>query len=282
MNAKRRSLARPLLTVAVVLGLMMLTSVAGTNPRSGSAPSTNAHSNGGFLPGLLTVRPASAQVAPTSRSFLIMIMAKGFDDNASIVVNQGDKVSITFMMDQSQRSITGPSNHHVIAIDGYSVQTADINPTHPNATVRLTATQPGTFYIYCETDECPVHVLMVSGQLEVDKPSASTSASTSTSAAQSTSASTSSASSTASVTTTQTAVTTSVATSSSTSATVTTQSQSASQTVTVTETGTGSGIMDLNSFASWLIVFLALSFLIGALVTSVRGPTGEAFRLGLV
>jgi plastocyanin len=169
-----------------------LPSLIVTNPFAGTGLST-------FL-GMLGV---NAQVqAPSTKSFVIMITAQGFDSNASITVNQGDKVQITFILDQSQRSNTGPTNHHLIAIDGYGVETAEINPTHPNATVTFTASQLGTFSIYCDTPECPIHVLMVSGTLQVDPPGQTVTSTSTSSSSASTSSSTSSSSSSASTSST--------------------------------------------------------------------------------
>jgi hypothetical protein len=281
------------LLVAVVLAVTTILTSVGA-PKVYNSNSAVLGSAGTFIPGSLTVQTANAAVAPTAKSFVIMITAKGFNDNATIVVNQGDKVSITFIMDQSQIGDTKPSNHHVITIDGYNINSEDLNPTHPTATVTFTASQLGTFFIYCDTEECPIHALMVSATIEVD-PLVITSSSTSTTrstSAQTTSSGSTTSTSTSSTQTTSSGSTTSTSTSTSTvsqgggqtatstiggsSTTVTSstsqsqagsQGQAVVQTVTVTQTPGGSGVIDMNSLGSELFILLVISFLVGTLVT---------------
>ncbi len=190
MNSHSRS--RRFFLLAALAMLVMTSVVLVDRPASASLMTS------------LTVKGLNLQAQPSqTKSFVIMIGTNGFDDNASIVVNQGDTVKITFVLTPNQAADTSADNHHVIAIDGYNVQSADINPTHPNATVTFTADQLGTFSIYCDTPECPIHALMVSGTLEVDAPASTTTSSTSTT----TTSSTSSATTTTSSSTTSTAMT---------------------------------------------------------------------------
>ena len=195
-----------------ITGLVILSQSASASPPTSTMPKGTAPQFDQFHPisrslwvtQLVVKAPIGQALAAPTKSFVIMITAKGFGTNASVVVNQGDSVKITFIMDASQIANTSPANHHVITIDGYNIDTADINPTHPNATVTFTANQLGNFFIYCDTDECPVHALMVSGTLEVDAAAPTTTTSTATTTTSTTTTSTS----TTSTTTTSTSTTT--------------------------------------------------------------------------
>ncbi len=195
------------------------------------------------------VRQAIAQSAP--KSFVILITDSGFDSNASIVVNQGDQVQLTFVLKYNS---SDPLNHHVIAIDGYNLKTPDINPAHPTASLTFTASNAGTFSIYCDTPDCPIHGLMVSGQIEVDSPT-STRSSTSTGSSSGTSTGTSTSSQTAS----------------STSTLATTKTG-----VTSTLTIGGSSASGLETVATLAFVILVVGFLAGALAVARFGIRARA------
>ncbi len=202
--------------------------------------------------GTLTVQPAQA-AQPSTVSVVVMITASGFNEGTlNLTVYQGQTVNITFALDASQISDNSPDNHHVIGVSGYDVQTAEIDPSHPNTTLTFVADKAGSFNIYCLTPACPIHFLMVGGILNVEQPSTSvTSTTSSTSTSSSSGASTSS--------TTHSSVTTST-------------SSSMSASGGPSTTGDVGGISDtsaahtLSGFVEWGVLVAAIGFLAGALV----------------
>ncbi len=202
-----------------------------------------------------------AYAAPETRTFTVMITSQGFDEGSlNITVNQGDTVKITFELDASQAANTDPSNHHVISISGYQVSTAEISPSNPSASVTFVASTTGSFLIYCASPECPIHYLMVSGNLQVVPPGVVISTTTTTLSGSSGSG-------------------TSVAVSPTISATSTSQVQStsatssmASHSTTTTAAPPGStahpGGLSFGGLSKFAILAFAFAFLAGVLVTS--------------
>ncbi len=202
--------------------------------------------------GVINVKAVHA-AQPATRSFVVMITSQGFDNGLlNLTVAQGDTVTITFALDASQRSDNSTDNHHIIVISGYNVQTEEVSPSHPNATVTFVADTEGQFSIYCATPECPIHYLMLSGKLNVVVPTAAqTTSSTAQTTISSSSATTSAgASSTGSSTTTSTAST-----------------GAPPPQTTVGEVHALSSRLDFGGLLEWGVLIAALAFLAGAVVT---------------
>ncbi len=126
----------------------------------------------------LSVLEAHGQVSDT-KFFVIVVSSNGFNGTDSfdlaITVNEGDRVQITFMMDEKDRKNVNLINRHIIEITGYAIQTEEISPSNPEATLVFLADKIGDFTIRCssETWDCPGHRLMQDGRLTVKAKEAS-------------------------------------------------------------------------------------------------------------
>ncbi len=102
--------------------------------------------------GSATISPLGAKPALASTNapvFTLIVSRNGFNGTASTVdltVHQGDWVQITFVYGDSDLSYNNP---HVIAIEGYSLQTAVISKSNPSSTIQFVADRTGIFRIYC-------------------------------------------------------------------------------------------------------------------------------------
>lgn len=150
------------ITICVLLSLSLL-----TYPHAAHAQDSQESP-----PGALTLQVARDKV-PRTVSFAITISKLGFNgtrsSNLAITVNEGDRIQITFIMDEEERKDVNPNNRHMMEITGYALITEEINPSHPEATIVFLADKPGTFTIRCSADtwDCPGHENMQDGKLEV-------------------------------------------------------------------------------------------------------------------
>ena len=120
----------------------------------------------------IKVQPAQGETTGT-KSFVIFVSHKGFNgthsSNLVITVNEGDMVHITFIMDEEDRKNNEPNNRHILEIPEYGLQTEEISPSHPEATIVFLADVAGTFTIRCSPEawDCPGHDLLQDGKLVV-------------------------------------------------------------------------------------------------------------------
>jgi len=152
------------LTISLAILAMLLTPI--------TLPSLDQ--NGTLQPISLIVKPAQGQAAGI-KSFVIIVSKDGLNGTESaklsIVVNEGDRVKITFIMAEEDRKNKDPLNRHIMEITGYDIMADEINPSNPEATLVFLADKPGSFKITCSPDtwDCPGHDLLQDGKFEVNR-----------------------------------------------------------------------------------------------------------------
>ena len=95
----------------------------------------------------------------------VQLTVKITDDGFSpktVQVQQGQQVELTFQWAQT----TNLDDQHVIAIDGYDVQTDTIDSDHTSSTITFSASKAGTFAFKCAI-ECAIHPALQGGALIV-------------------------------------------------------------------------------------------------------------------
>lgn len=114
-----------------------------------------------------TAGGASAQGGPARHR--IEITDGGFNGQADfrLEVQQGQQVELTFVFAQTG----SPDDQHVVALQGYGLETGTIDADHPQQTLRFVADRPGTFVLECTLD-CQIHKRMRSGQVVVTRGAA--------------------------------------------------------------------------------------------------------------
>lgn len=80
----------------------------------------------------------------------------------TIEVEQGKLVEITFIWDHKAY----PEEKHIIVLEGYNVETDEINAAHKESTIKIVANKPGTFTFKCDL-ECDLHDFLQQGVLKV-------------------------------------------------------------------------------------------------------------------
>lgn len=110
----------------------------------------------GMAPGL--ARPAAAQEAT---KITVKTTDGGFEPS-TIEVEQGKLVEITFVWDHKSHG----NEKHIIVLEGYNVESEQIDAQNKESTIKLVASKPGTFTFKCDV-ECDTHDFLQTGVLKV-------------------------------------------------------------------------------------------------------------------
>lgn len=108
-------------------------------------------------------RGTAAQTA--AMKIRVPITDNGFNDqptNYTITVPQGQLVELTFVWDQKIHV----ADKHIIVLDGYNIESAEIGAETREATLRFTADKAGSFRMKCDL-ECEIHNVLKNGTLIV-------------------------------------------------------------------------------------------------------------------
>lgn len=112
-----------------------------------------------FGPGASVSASGLADSAPIEAK--VQITDAGFQPS-TVNVTQGAQVDLTFVFDQQ----AFPDDSHMIALDGYNLETDLIDKAHPQSTLKFIADKPGTFGFSCAL-QCSIHNAMQNGKLVV-------------------------------------------------------------------------------------------------------------------
>ncbi len=124
-------------------------------------------------PAAASSQPVSIRVETTDAGFRCAAGVNQHclgDQNGQFVIEaeQGQQVELTFVWaNQSYPEM----QEHIIALDGYKLETDKINATSRETTIKFIADQPGTFGFQC-TEICVAHGYLQKGSLKVTRSAA--------------------------------------------------------------------------------------------------------------
>lgn len=123
------------------------------------------------LAGLLlaTAQVAYGQAAPAAVHLQIDVTDVGFNNQEGdyyVEVAQGAMVQLDFVWGQGNSP-----DQHTFALDGYGLQTEQLDAAHPQVSLKFIADKPGTFDLKCDLD-CDIHHALLKGHLKVSRSAA--------------------------------------------------------------------------------------------------------------
>jgi hypothetical protein len=92
---------------------------------------------------------AATSPKPSAENFTVIVSSSGFNGSSGtieIVANQGDQVTIRFVYGDGNLTYDNP---HVIRIEGYNIQTDQLNKAATVQVLTFTANQVGSFQFHC-------------------------------------------------------------------------------------------------------------------------------------
>lgn len=101
---------------------------------------------------------------PEPVKFRVPITDDGWPPNLALNVEEGRTVEITFVWDQKIHL----TDAHIFVIEGYNVESGEINFEHREAVLRFVANKAGTFRLKCDL-ECEIHDQVKSAPFTVSR-----------------------------------------------------------------------------------------------------------------